>query len=1052
MVRKTTQGNAFLSGQLTNYQLMVLDDNHTVLTISMAYSGCSCHLSSTCVEQLSIYDNSTNIRLFDVPGFYTGCYVIEALLQSTLQCFYDQNCIDELQLYLTTASPMNATALDPSLSSQYSENSTIEHLLQSLMIEDWNSTQLYDRYYNECQPIQCTYTVETRNSVIYIITTMFGIVGGLMTVLRCVVPRVVNLVRKKRSQLPRSPFGLVLHTYVCRLFPTLKNYCLTFNVFKSVPPSTDEHELKNQLISTRIFIVLLILSLTILLLYTSLANITKTINVPKPTLTKYEQLYSKYSQTLICPCKQISINYEKFLSIEYTFHQVCNSFFITDDWISYIGMSYEATFANINFQWTSPNAFQALGAFCELVESTINNSLIQFNSSQYITASVASSELFQLQARSFVKQFISSTTNTFVLSLNTIRNSTHGDGLLSGLLTNYKITVGTSVSNEPIVLGAPVDYSKCGCISSSTCIAQSSFLNSLSNKDSFDVPGFYTGCYVIEALLQSTLQCFYDQTCIDNLQIYLSPPVLMDVTALDSLLPSQYSENSTIEYLLNNLMIEEWNSTQLYDQYYNECQPIECTYTIETRNSVIYIITTIFGIIGGLITVLRCVVPQVVKFVRKKKDLTQPRIAMAKKERAMILWRKCIIFLFNFNLFPSVPPSTDEHKLRTQRISTRLYILLLILSSMILLLYTSLENVTMTVNIAAPTLTKYEQLYSIYSQTLTCPCKNISTNYEKFLSIEYTFHQVCTSFFITDDWISYINIGRVGYYVTGDFRITGPYQFEALRAFCELINSTMSYSLIQFNSTQYITASVTSLQLFQSQTQSFIDQFKLSTINNFLLSLNMTRKTIQGNVLLSGRQTNYQPHKVNESSILRTTSRVYDNCICALSNTCIDNSSLFNGLYNYRIFNVTGFYVGCYTTEALLRSTLECFYNQTCIDQLQYYLSPPVPKNVTALDSSLPSQYSEDSTIEDLLNNLMIEEWNSTQIYDRYYDECQPIECTYTINTKNNILYVITTLIGIIGGLTRVSKILVPILVKIIVYCFRKWRNRVVPQISIIQT
>ncbi|CAF3755200.1 unnamed protein product, partial [Adineta steineri] len=558
---------------------------------------------------------------------------------------------------------------------------------------------------------------------------------------------------------------LVLHTYTCRLFPTLKNYCLTFNVFKSVPPSTDEHELKNQKISTRIFIVLLILSLTILLLYTSLADITKTINVPTPDLIKYEQLYSKYSQTLTCPCQHISINYENFLSIEYTFHQVCTSIFITDDWISYIGMSYEATSANINFQWTGSNAFQALRAFCDLIESTINNSLIQFNSTQYITASVASSELFQLQARSFVKQFISSTINTFVLSLNTIRNSTHGEGLLSGLLTNYEITVGTSISNESIVLGAPVDYSKCSCDLSSTCIAQSSFLSSLFNMDNFYVPGFYKGCYVIEALLQSTLQCFYDQTCIDQLQIYLSPPVPMDVTALDSSLPSQYFDDSTIEDLLNNLMIEEWNSTQLYDQYYNKCQPIECTYTIETRNSVIYIITTIFGIFGGLITVLRCIVPQVVK-----------------------------------------------------------------------------------------------------------------------------------------------------------------------------------------------------------------------------------------------------------------------------------------------IFNVTGFYVGCYTTEALLRSTLECFYNQTCIDQLQIYLLPPVLKNVTALDSSLPSQYSDDSTIEYLLNNLMIEEWNPTHIYDLYYNECQPKECTYTIRTRNNILYVITTLIGIIGGLTRVSKILVPILVKIIVYCFRKWRNRVVPQISIIQT
>ncbi|CAF3804336.1 unnamed protein product [Adineta steineri] len=424
-------------------------------------------------------------------------------------------------------------------------------------------------------------------------------------------------------------------------------------------------------------------------------------------------------------------------------------------------MYNEATSANINFRWTGSNAFQALGAFCELVESIISNSLIQFNSQQYITASVAPLELFKSQAQSFVDQFKSSTTNNFLLSLNTILNTTHGNTLISGLLTNYVITV----LNGGLVLDTPVGYSKCSCDRSSTCIAQSSILSSQANMRIFYVPGFYIGCYVIEALLQSTLQCFYDQTCIDQLQLYLPSASLMNVTALDPSLSTQYSEYSTIENLLNSLMIEKWNPTQMYGQYYDECQPIECTYTIKTRNSVIYIITTIFGIVGGLITVLRCVVPQVVK-----------------------------------------------------------------------------------------------------------------------------------------------------------------------------------------------------------------------------------------------------------------------------------------------VFNVTGFYVGCYTTEALLRSTLECFYNQTCIDNLQIYLSSRSPMYVTALDSSLPSQYSEYSTIENLLNSLMIEEWNPTQMYDRYYDECQPIECTYTIITRNNILYVITTLIGIIGGLTRVSKILVPISVKIIVYCIRKWRNRVVPQISIIQT
>ncbi|CAF4308701.1 unnamed protein product [Adineta steineri] len=204
---------------------MVLDDKQTVLTISMAYSGCSCHLSSTCVNQLSIYKNdSGNVTSFDVPGFYIGCYVIETLLQSTLQCFYDQTCIDELLLYLTTASPINVTALDPSLSSQYSEDSTIEYLLNSLMIEEWNPIQIYDRYYNECQPIECTYTIKTRNSVIYIITTMFGIIGGLITVLKLVVPRLVKFIRKKRSRLSPSNIGYLNKMRSCAVLVKVEKY------------------------------------------------------------------------------------------------------------------------------------------------------------------------------------------------------------------------------------------------------------------------------------------------------------------------------------------------------------------------------------------------------------------------------------------------------------------------------------------------------------------------------------------------------------------------------------------------------------------------------------------------------------------------------------------------------------------------------------------------------------------------------------------------------------------------------------------------------------
>jgi hypothetical protein len=133
----------------------------------------------------------------------------------------------------------------------------------------------------------------------------------------------------------------------------------------------------------------------------------------------------------------------------------------------------------------------------------------------------------------------------------------------------------------------------------------------------FDVPGFYTGCFIIESLLQSNLQYFYNQTFINQLQTYLVPSVAITVTALDASLPSQYSSNATINELLNTLMIEEWNWTQMYDQYYNECHPIQCSYSVETSNNVIYIVTTVIGTVGGLVTVLKLVVPRLVKFIAR---------------------------------------------------------------------------------------------------------------------------------------------------------------------------------------------------------------------------------------------------------------------------------------------------------------------------------------------------------------------------------------------------------------------------------------------------
>jgi hypothetical protein len=413
-------------------------------------------------------------------------------------------------------------------------------------------------------------------------------------------------------------------------FSKLKRYLSTFNVFSSVPPTTDAYELQNERISTRLFIILLTIILTILLLYTSLESVTKTVNVKTPTLAQYSQLYASYPQSLTCPCAQISINYEKFLHVEYSFHQVCSSIFVTENWINYLTTAYGAIILYpSDFRWTGPSTFQGLSVFCDLINRTVSDSLTRFYSSQYVSASVIPLELFDLQAQSLVDQFILSTTNAFLLSLSMIRGTIQGNALLPGLLTNYKLIVS---NDNKTTFSSPNYYSGCNCATSPACIQLSAIYNYSTAITLFTVPGVYTGCYIIESLLQSTLECFYDQICINKLQSYTVSSSKMNVAALNSSLPSQYFTNSTIEDLIDQLMVEQWNSSKIYDGYYNVCQPAQCTYTHQTRNDIIYVVTTLIGLVGGLITVLKVVVPLLVKLVRRKTELPRQEIGKIKSK------------------------------------------------------------------------------------------------------------------------------------------------------------------------------------------------------------------------------------------------------------------------------------------------------------------------------------------------------------------------------------------------------------------------------------
>ena len=823
-----------------------------------------------------------------------------------------------------------------------------------------------------------------------------------------------------------------------RLCTKLKDSLINMNIFSSDPPSTDEHQLKNELLSTRIFLFLFICSLFVLVFYTTLVDRNQTIEIDSPNVEQYSRLYSIYEETLTCPCRQISVSYQTFTQLNYQFHQICQSQFIEQDWINYITQYRIQGQLNLrDFRSIITKIFQSLTSFCSLSEQRIRNSLNEFYSHELISLQLKSFQLFQSQMQSLIEQFQNSIRNQFLLSISMLRKTTANNQIASGLLTNYYF-IATQFNT---LITQPQIYQNCSCQISSQCFQQAAFYNLQGNLTLFELPGFYIGCYVIESLLKSNLQCFYNQSCIQQLQSYLNfNSTTMNVTQLNRSLLIRFQENSTIEDLIDELMVEQWNSSISFENYYDECRPSKCSYTIKSKNTIIYIVTSIIGLIGGLVTTLKLTTPRIIKYLRKQKEREETKLNLCEKVRCYL--SVSLVAIRNMNMFAK---SANEHDIYKGRLATRLFLFVLIVLLSILLLYTSLINIKQLIIISKPTMNQYVQLNSKYSQTLTCPCSQISMNYKEIIEMSYKFHEICSSSLLNEDWIENLEACDVEYPMyCNDFRCSGPYYFQVLSAYCQFINKTIVNRLIEFHSRKYLSSSVINRDLFEKQMNISISEFIRSTTNEFLLSISMIRQLTYSNALLSGLLYNFIIEVDIPTYDVLIYSESYNKCLCDSTSSCVTRSGFFLSRTGIPLFIVDGFRKGCFMIDSLLKSNLECFYNEACIDGIKaFYPNKSSSMNVIPLNSSLLNNFLLNSTMQLVTDQLMIEQWNSSISFDNYFVNCAPQQCRYMRTIRNSAIYIITTIIGLIGGLITALKLTVPRFVDFILFYLIKNKNRI---------
>ena len=83
-------------------------------------------------------------------------------------------------------------------------------------------------------------------------------------------------------------------------------------------------------------------------------------------------------------------------------------------------------------------------------------------------------------------------------------------------------------------------------------------------------------------------------------------------------------------------------------------------------------------------------------------------------------------------------------------------------------------------------------------------------------------------------------------------------------------------------------------------------------------------------------------------------------CYCAHNAICNFQKLRRNSSW----WTVEGIFTGCSMVDSVLRSSLICWYNINCLNELRMMFSLngiAVPKNITVLDAAIPSRYSSNT-------------------------------------------------------------------------------------------
>lgn len=299
----------------------------------------------------------------------------------------------------------------------------------------------------------------------------------------------------------------------------------------------------------------------------------------------------------------------------------------------------------------------------------------------------------------------------------------------------------------------------------------------------------------------------------------------------------------------------------------------------------------------------------------------------------------------------------------------------------------------------------------------------------------------------SDEWRNNLTanlVSDLSFYPARDYRRFLSAHLQFLDGLCELSNETVNNSINQFLTSLFITGQLLSQKDFEEHIASLIRQSTLNISISIAPLLSLIQSINHGNAIISTFGTNFEYFLDSYNSEVYTTfmptqAILYDNeCSCGLYSNCTSQANFIKA-NSSEIVPIKGLKIGCTPSESFRSSTLECFYDFSCVNLIQEYTNYThsiIPLSATMNRSTI------NTTIADLINDLFVDQWSTTMNYSSYFEQCSPILCSYTYIQQFNPLYTVTFLLGLQGGLMIVLKWICPQIVRLIANLHRHRKNR----------